>query len=47
LPGWNALPLPVYLVYPYSSYYPARLRKFLEMMRSVMPELAEMQAPGG
>lgn len=47
LPGWNALPLPVYLVYPYSSYYPARLRKFLEMMRGVMPELAEMQTPGG
>jgi DNA-binding transcriptional LysR family regulator len=47
LPGWNALPLPVYLVYPYSSYYPARLRKFLEMMRKVMPALAEMQAPGG
>lgn len=46
LPGWNALPLPVYLVYPYSSYYPARLRKFIEMMRQVMPALAEMQAPG-
>lgn len=46
LPGWNALPLPVYLVYPYSSYYPARLRKFLEVMRGFMPDLAEMQAPG-
>lgn len=45
LPGWNALPLPVYLVYPYSTYYPARLRKFFDMMRSVMPELAEMQPP--
>ncbi|GBU14422.1 transcriptional regulator [Enterobacterales bacterium] len=45
LPGWNALPLPVYLVYPYSTYYPARLRKFFEMMRSVMPALAEMQLP--
>ncbi|PKE28772.1 LysR family transcriptional regulator [Rahnella sp. AA] len=47
LPGWNALPLPVYLVYPYSSYYPARLRKFIEIMRNVMPDLAETQAPGG
>lgn len=45
LPGWSALPLPVYLVYPYSAYYPARLRKFFDMMRSVMPQLAEMQAP--
>jgi len=45
LPGWNALPLPVYLVYPYSTYYPARLRKFFDMMRSVMPALAEMQPP--
>lgn len=45
LPGWNALPLPVYLVYPYSAYYPARLRKFFEIMRSVMPALAEMQPP--
>lgn len=45
LPGWSALPLPVYLVYPYSTYYPARLRKFFDMMRSVMPALAEMQLP--
>lgn len=45
LPGWNALPLPVYLVYPYATYYPARLRKFFDVMRSVMPELAEMEKP--
>ncbi len=45
LPGWNALPLPVYLVYPYSTYYSARLRKFFDMVRSVMPALAEMQPP--
>ncbi len=25
LPQWSAKPLPVYLIYPYASYYPARL----------------------
>lgn len=47
LPQWQAQPLPIYLVYPYSSYYPARLRKFLAMMRDVMPELAGMAMPPG
>ena len=37
LPDWQAAPLPVYLLYPYASYYPARLRKFIEMMKEVMP----------
>jgi len=39
LPQWQALPLPVHLVYPWSRYYPARLRKFLQLMREVMPQI--------
>jgi len=37
--------LPVWLVYPYSRYYPARLRKFLDLMREIMPGLMGMQPP--
>lgn len=46
LPQWGAKPLPVYLIYPYASYYPARLMKFLELIRSVMPELSGTQPAG-
>ncbi|HKM98218.1 MAG TPA: LysR family transcriptional regulator, partial [Buttiauxella sp.] len=35
-----AAPLPVYLLYPYASYYPARLRKFIELMKEVMPHVS-------
>ncbi|MBP2171402.1 DNA-binding transcriptional LysR family regulator [Erwinia toletana] len=45
LPQWQAAPLPIYLLYPYASYYPARLRKFLELMKAVMPGLAGTQLP--
>ena len=33
LPRWRAAPLPVYMVYPYARFYPARLRRFVEAMR--------------
>ena len=36
-PDWRAAPLPVYLVYPYARYYPARLRLFVETIRAMMP----------
>ncbi len=36
--------LPVHLVYPWSRYYPARLRRFLELMRQIMPEVTGMKA---
>lgn len=42
---WQATPLPVHLVYPWARYYPGRLRKFLELMKKVMPELAGMRRP--
>jgi DNA-binding transcriptional LysR family regulator len=37
LPEWEASPLPVYLVYPYARFYPAKLRRFIETMRDMMP----------
>lgn len=44
-PQWRASPLPVHLVYPWARYYPTRLRKFLDLMREVMPQVAGMQRP--
>ena len=43
LPDWHAAPLPVHLVYPWARYYPTRLRKFLALMKDVMPRLAGMK----
>jgi DNA-binding transcriptional LysR family regulator len=37
LPQWRAAPLPMYLVYPHARFYPARLRRFLEVMRETVP----------
>lgn len=45
LPQWQPAALPVHLVYPWSRYYPARLRRFLEMMKRVMPDIAGMRKP--
>ncbi|MEH0885713.1 LysR family transcriptional regulator [Enterobacter sp. UNJFSC 003] len=45
LPEWQPSALPVHLVYPWSRYYPARLRHFLEMMKQVMPDIAGMRKP--
>lgn len=45
LPDWETDPLPIYLLYPYASYYPARLRKFIELMKEVMPGLTGTQPP--
>ncbi|MQY51741.1 LysR family transcriptional regulator [Rhodocyclus tenuis] len=36
-PQWRAAPLPVCLVYPYARFYPARLRRFVEVMRHAVP----------
>lgn len=46
VPEWGASSLPVYIVYPYARYYPARLRAFVNLMRERMPHLAGMRAPG-
>ncbi|MBU1360680.1 MAG: LysR family transcriptional regulator [Gammaproteobacteria bacterium] len=37
VPDWCAAPLPVYLIYPQAPYHPAKLRRFLEMMRTAIP----------
>lgn len=37
LPEWQAAPLPMYLVYPHARFYPARLRRFLELVRAAAP----------
>ncbi|UUX94435.1 LysR family transcriptional regulator [Aquabacterium sp. J223] len=37
VPGWEAAPLPIHLLYPYASFYPARLRRFIEAMREALP----------
>ncbi|MFT4174044.1 MAG: LysR family transcriptional regulator [Rhodocyclaceae bacterium] len=42
-PDWRATPLPVYLLYPYARFYPARLRLFLDAMRAAMPAIAGME----
>lgn len=39
LPDWQADPLQVHLVYPYATYYPGRLRRFMEVIRQAMPTL--------
>ncbi|MES2742539.1 MAG: LysR family transcriptional regulator [Pseudomonadota bacterium] len=36
-PEWQAASLPVYIVYPYSNFYPAKLRRFVDTMRTAMP----------
>ncbi|MDR3410512.1 MAG: LysR family transcriptional regulator [Formivibrio sp.] len=39
VPQWQATSLPVYLIYPYARFYPARLRRFVEIMREAMPAI--------
>ncbi|MEO5796768.1 MAG: LysR family transcriptional regulator [Rhodoferax sp.] len=34
LPEWHAAPLPMYLLYPYAQFYPAKLRRFGELLRA-------------
>ncbi|WP_394791965.1 LysR family transcriptional regulator [Rhodoferax sp.] len=36
LPDWHATPLPMYLLYPYAKFYPAKLRRFGEVLRSAL-----------
>ncbi|WP_459573080.1 LysR family transcriptional regulator [Cupriavidus sp. 8B] len=37
VPLWRASSLPMYLIYPYASFYPAKLRRFVETMRQAVP----------
>ena len=45
-PAWEAAPLPVYLVYPQARFHPAKLRRFVELMRERMPTLIGMRPAG-
>ncbi|MGO4395483.1 LysR family transcriptional regulator [Variovorax sp. M-6] len=46
VPDWQASPLPVYLTYPHARFYPAKLRRFLETMRTAVPAaISAGQAP--
>jgi DNA-binding transcriptional LysR family regulator len=47
VPEWGAASLPVYIVYPYARFYPARLRSFVKLMRNRMPRVVEMRVPAG
>lgn len=38
-PQWRAAPLPVYLVYPPARFYPAKLRRFIDIMRAALPRV--------
>lgn len=36
LPAWRAEPLPIYLLYPYAHFYPAKLRRFVDILRPAL-----------
>jgi len=36
LPRWRAAAMPLYIVYPQARFYPAKLRRFVEAMRTVV-----------
>lgn len=38
-PQWQPPPLPVYLTYPYASFYPSRLLRFVATMREAVPAM--------
>nr|WP_314544882.1 LysR family transcriptional regulator [uncultured Massilia sp.] len=38
VPQWQAPPLPIWLIYPPARFYPARLRRFIEIMRVAVPQ---------
>lgn len=43
MPPWRSTALPMYLLYPYAKYYPARLRRFIEAMRSAIPAVIDAE----
>jgi DNA-binding transcriptional LysR family regulator len=44
-PQWQAAALPVSVVYPYARFYPARLRRFVEIIRAAAPTIFGGAAP--
>jgi DNA-binding transcriptional LysR family regulator len=45
VPDWQAPPLPVWLIYPPARFYPARLRRFIDIMRVAVPQAFGVVAP--
>lgn len=43
LPDWEAAPMPISIVYPYASFYPAKLRLFVDAMRAAIPHMPGMR----
>ncbi|ODP31512.1 LysR family transcriptional regulator [Pandoraea sp. ISTKB] len=41
VPQWCSTALPMYIIYPYAKYYPARLRRFIEAMRTAIPAVID------
>ncbi|MCI3206054.1 LysR family transcriptional regulator [Pandoraea capi] len=41
VPQWRSTALPMYIIYPYAKYYPARLRRFIEAMRTAIPAVID------
>lgn len=44
-PDWQAPPLPIWLIYPPARFYPARLRRFIDIMREAVPRAFGIAAP--
>jgi len=44
-PGWRAPSLPIYMVYPYDRHYPAKLGRFIELVKATLPTLTGMAPP--
>jgi hypothetical protein len=44
-PEWEAAPLPIHLIYPPARFYPARLRRFIDIMRIAVPQAFGIQSP--
>jgi DNA-binding transcriptional LysR family regulator len=47
VPEWHASPLPIWLIYPPARFYPARLRRFIDIMRVAVPRAYGVVAPPG
>ncbi len=47
LPGWEAPPLPVHVVFPAARQQPARLRAFIDAMKAALPQLHGMRPTPG
>jgi DNA-binding transcriptional LysR family regulator len=44
-PDWQAAPLPIHLIYPPARFYPARLRRFIDIMRVAVPQAFGIAPP--